>query len=391
MVSVRTPKKPGGGKRVSSNGWPVISLFSGAGGLDQGFKKAGFHPVLAIDINQAAVETYKRNHPDTQVILMDLAEADPMTILDLWEDSALGLEPVGIIGGPPCQGFSASNVHQTEKDPRRELLHNYASIINAFATRHDIDFFVLENVPGLIGNKHKAFFEEFKNMVGGGGTGTVEFEVAGEVLDAGTFGVPQRRKRLIAVGVNKTRRPGVQVRLQGGACQVPPSIKKILKGLPEPTFCAKGLTPDDIPHHPNHVAMVPKSPRFTDGSLLAGNSKGLSFKVLSWDAPSYTVAYGHNEVHVHPDCHRRLSIYEAMLLQGFTHSYQLVGTFTEQVRLISDAVPPPLAEGIANDVAESLGYEATHLHGPSTREVSSSHAQLTGHGRDIGSTESRDS
>ena len=359
MVNVRTPKEPASGQRVSSSGWPVISLFSGAGGLDQGFENAGFHPVLAIDINQAAVATYKRNHPDTKVILMDLAEADPTTILDLWEDSAIGLEPVGIIGGPPCQGFSSSNVHQTEKDPRRELLQNYASIINAFASRYSIDFFVLENVPGLIGRKHKALFEEFQDAVGGGETGTVEFEVAREVLDAGTFGVPQRRKRLIAVGVNKTRHPGVQLRLQGGAFQLSPSIKKALSGLPEPTFCAKGLAPDDIPYHPNHVAMVPKSPRFTDGSLLAGNSKGLSFKVLSWDAPSYTVAYGHNEVHVHPDCHRRLSVYEAMLLQRFTHSYQLVGTFTEQIRLISDAVPPPLAEGIASAVAESLGYERT--------------------------------
>ena len=174
---------------------------------------------------------------------------------------------------------------------------------------------------------------------------------------------------------------------------MPPSIKKILKGLPEPAFCAKGLRPEEIPHHPNHVAMVPKSPRFTDGSLMAGHSKGLSFKVLSWDAPSYTVAYGHNEVHVHPDCHRRLSIYEAMLLQGFAHSYQLLGTFTEQVRLISDAVPPPLAEGIAKDVANSLGYKPAHLQGPSTRdrEVSSFHAQLTEHGCDIGSTESGNS
>ena len=86
----------------------------------------------------------------------------------------------------------------------------------------------------------------------------------------------------------------------------------------------------------------------------------LSFKVLSWDCPSYTVAYGHNEVHVHPNCHRRLSVYEAMLLQGFSHSYELKGTFTEQVRLISDAVPPPLAEGIASALAQALGYDYTH-------------------------------
>ncbi len=331
--------------------WPVMSLFCGAGGLDHGFEKVGFHPVLAIDIDRAAIATYKRNHPNTMVSSIDLAAVEPTTILDLWEDCAEGLEPIGIIGGPPCQAFSSSNVHQAENDPRRKLLDSYASIINAFAKRYDIGFFVFENVPGLIHVKHKTAFCEFKEEVRQAG-----FEVMSNILDAGTFGVPQHRKRLIAVGVNRNRHPETELRLLDGNCHPPPAIENAIKNLPEPTFCAKKLEPKNIPHHPNHVAMVPRSPRFTNGSLLAGSSNGLSFKVLSWDAPSYTVAYGHNEVHVHPNCHRRLSVYEAMLLQGFTHSYQLEGTFTEQVRLVSDAVPPPLAEGIANTIVEAFGF-----------------------------------
>ena len=105
--------------------------------------------------------------------------------------------------------------------------------------------------------------------------------------------------------------------------------------------------------------MVPRSPKFNDGSLKPGNSRGLSFKVLDWDSPSYTVAYGHNEIHIHPGCHRRLSIYEAMLLQGFPHDYKLRGTFTQQVQMVSDAVPPPLGEGIARAVAYYLSYART--------------------------------
>ena len=260
---------------------PVLSLFSGAGGLDHGFKRAGFHPVLAIDINHAAIATYKRNHPNTNAMPMDLATVDPTTLLDMWEASAEGLEPVGIIGGPPCQAFSPSNVHQAEDDPRRRLLDNYANIINAFVERYSIDFFVIENVPGLIHSKHKQLFEEFKNAVG-----ERTFEVTSDVLDAGTFGVPQHRRRLIAVGVNRNRYPETELRLQEGDCHPPPSVEEAIKGLPEPMFCAKGLEPRDVPHHPNHVAMVPRSSRFTDGSLSAGNSRGLSFKVLSWNAPA---------------------------------------------------------------------------------------------------------
>ena len=340
---------------VATGRWPVLSLFSGAGGLDQGFMQAGFQPVLAIDINPAAVATYGRNHPSTKTTCMDLATTDPATILDLWKDNAGGAKPVGIIGGPPCQAFSASNVHQAENDPRRELLDNYARIVNSFTERYAIDFFVIENVPGLMHNKHKPLFDEFLHSVG-----ESKFEVTSNVLDAGTFGVAQHRKRLIAVGVNRNRYPDTDLQLLEGSCDPPPTVRSVIKDLPEPAFCAKGLAREDVPYHPNHVAMVPRSSRFTNGSLSTGNSRGLSFKVLSWDGPSYTVAYGHKEVHVHPNCHRRLSVYEAMLLQGFSHSYELKGTFTEQVRLISDAVPPPLAEGIASTLAKALGYDYTH-------------------------------
>ena len=72
---------------------------------------------------------------------------------------------------------------------------------------------------------------------------------------------------------------------------------------------------------------------------------------LQWDAPSLTVAYGHREVHIHPGCHRRLSVFEAMRLQGFPDDYELVGTLSAQITQVSEAVPPPLAEAVARAVA----------------------------------------
>ena len=214
---------------------PVLSLFSGAGGLDQGFAQAGFESVLAIDINRAAVATYARNHPSAKTICMDLATTDPATILDLWEENAGGAAPVGIIGGPPCQAFSSSNVHQVENDPRRKLLDNYARIITSFAERYTIDFFLVENVPSLIHNKHKTLFDEFQEVVR-----ESDFEVISNVLDAGTFGVPQHRKRLIAVGVNRKRYPNTELQLLEGSCHPTPPVRLAIKDLPEPAFCAKG-------------------------------------------------------------------------------------------------------------------------------------------------------
>ena len=343
MISERPVFSP-----KTSVDWPVLSVFSGAGGLDLGFQSAGFRSAIAIDINPVAIATYRRNHPETKAIQLDLASTDPTDILNLWENHVGKIKPVGIIGGPPCQGFSVSNIHQTQNDPRHGLLYRYANLVEKFKACLGLDFFVFENVPGLVGRRHQRLFNQFKDTCEAAG-----FKVREKILDAGRFGVPQHRKRLVVVGINKKSYPTVNFQLPEGDQQKRP-IRAVLSDLPEPVFCNRSLSPSDIPFHPNHVAMVPRSPKFTNGSLKPGITKGLSFKVLTWDSPSYTVAYGHNEVHVHPGCHRRLSIYEAMLLQGFPSWYQLEGTFSQQVQLVSDAVPPPLGEGIAHAIARLL-------------------------------------
>ncbi len=330
--------------------WPVLSLFSGAGGFDLGFKQAGFKPGLAVDIDPAAVETYRWNNPDTHVALLDIAGCDPDDLVELWISINGEEGPIGIIGGPPCQAFSVSNVHQKKRDPRRKLLASYASVIQAFTTRFGLDFFVFENVPGLTQKRHNRRYLDFKRLCKKAG-----YSIREKVVNAGSFGVPQNRKRIIVVGINHERYPGLLLDPPEGDKQ-PAHARVALEGLPEPAFCRRDLDAADIPHHPNHVAMVPKSKKFTNGMLEPGDCRGRSFRVLSWDRPSYTVAYGHREVHVHPNMHRRLSIYEAMRLQGFPDSYELKGTFSQQVQLVSDALPPPLGEGVAVAISMGLGY-----------------------------------
>ena len=296
---------------------PVLSLFSGAGGLDHGFLKAGYQPIVAIDNNPAALDTYKSNNPRTSVIQMDLARADPHEVIDIWERHSAGASPLGIIGGPPCQGFSSANVRQKNTDPRHQLVFNYASIVDAFETRYGISFFAFENVPGLTRRRYKALFADFETKCGESG-----FNVESAVVDAGTFGIAQNRKRLVVIGINKNHFPDVRLKFSAGGLR-PLNVDQVLAGLPEPAFCAKNLKPQDIPHHPNHVTMNPRSRKFTDGSLTPGYGTGLSFKVLAWDAPSYTVAYGHNEVHIHPNCHRRLSVYESDVVAGISQRWVL--------------------------------------------------------------------
>jgi DNA (cytosine-5)-methyltransferase 1 len=98
--------------------------------------------------------------------------------------------------------------------------------------------------------------------------------------------------------------------------------------------------------------MQPKSHRFL--SPTAESGEGRSFRRLNWDAASPTIAFGHREIHVHPNGHRRLSIYEAMLLQGFPADFVLEGNLSEQVEQVSNAVPPPLARSIALAVKSAI-------------------------------------
>ncbi len=101
--------------------------------------------------------------------------------------------------------------------------------------------------------------------------------------------------------------------------------------------------------------MVPRSEKFSNGIMEQGRVIGRGFRVLSWDEPSWTVAYGHREVHIHLNGKRRLSIYEAMLLQSFPESFRLTGNISAQIRLVSEAVSPRLAWHIALSIRDCLG------------------------------------
>ena len=107
-----------------------------------------------------------------------------------------------------------------------------------------------------------------------------------------------------------------------------------------------------IPHHENHWTMRPLSKRFSRPG--GADRAGRSFRRLEWDKPSPTVAYGHREIHVHPDGCRRLSIFEAMLLQGFPEDFVLEGTLSSQVEQVSNAVPPPLARALAKAIKAAM-------------------------------------
>lgn len=333
----------------------IISLFSGAGGLDLGFEQLcqereglSFHPIVAYDKEPAAVETYNYNRGSQIAREADLSELTGDDIISQIEQLQADCVPCGVLGGPPCQYFSNGNKSaRDEDDPRRTLPIKYAKLLKRLNEEYEIDFFVFENVAGLAKPAHQDDFVHIIEMFEAAG-----FRVFSEILDAYNYGVAQKRERVFLVGWNEKHYPEAEYEFPSGK----PSgliVADKIKGLKEPRFWARDLDPDDFPEHPNHWTMNPISDKFKNPPPADLQRTTRSFRRLSWDKPSYTVAYGHNEIHVHPEGHRRLSLYEAMLLQGFPSErdgYQLIGSLTKQVTLISDAVPPPVGRALARSI-----------------------------------------
>lgn len=330
----------------------LLSLFCGAGGLDIGFENTDYDIGLAFDLRKDSIASYNHNRkggPERGHV----ADVSKLTLAKLDELYGEQFVPEGLIGGPPCQSFSRANTVYLDADPRHSLPLAYAELLRQLNERNPVKFFVMENVTGLLSQRHAHRLRRYEKAFEAAG-----FSLNRAVLLATDYSTPQIRERLFIVGFNRD--------LYGEAKWTPPDagaadggrrpdVRGAIGHLPDATYYERGLTPDKIAFHVNHWCMKPKSPKFsTPGALTPGYGGNRSFKTLAWDKPSPTVAYGHREVHIHPNCTRRLSVYEAMLLQGFPRAYELTGSLSSQIVQISEAVPPPVAGAVARSVRAQI-------------------------------------
>lgn len=323
----------------------IVSLFCGAGGMDLGFKQAGFKISIAFDNAAAAVRSHKHNFKRTKSILADLAQLKPSGVLALVRAEIPDGSRIGVIGGPPCQGFSRANTNSQADDPRNQMPSLYLGIVRELQAYYTVEFMVLENVLGIRDRKHAETYQKIVEHLDGLG-----FTVTEKELCAVDYGVAQNRRRILLSGMRKGQGYSVvRPRKRKGNATVEDAIGKIKC---EPAYFRHGLPVEEIPCHPNHWTMQPRSARFKTDSFCTG---GRSFKRLRWDRASPTIAFGNREIHVHPSGKRRLSIFEALLLQGFPPAFVLKGNLSEQVEQVSNAVPPPLARSVARAVRQALG------------------------------------
>jgi DNA (cytosine-5)-methyltransferase 1 len=364
----------------------IIDLFAGCGGLSKGFKDAGFNSTLAVEKDEWAAETYRFNHPATKVLTGPIQEQNLK--------AAVEAQVAGVVGGPPCQGFSLSG-NRDPNDPRNSLFINFAAAVNDFMPK----FILMENVPGILsatnGNKEPVKDIILKVLA------EIGYNVSVQTLDASEHGVPQKRKRVFFVGTRKDLGLNPD-HLYPEPNKSPVSVLEAISDLPELDRKNRGQETANYTKEPqthyqttmrqdstelhNHVCMrhtqrlVERFQQIKPGQSVAdvpeehsavkrGNAKVKSGKVFSQnnmrvfgDQPCPTIPASFQSNFVHPTQHRNFTAREGARLQSFPDNYVFKGKRTlmswekhlSQYNQIGNAVPPLLAKAIAQSIISKM-------------------------------------
>ncbi|MFC7959675.1 DNA cytosine methyltransferase [Rhodococcoides kroppenstedtii] len=309
----------------------VLSLFSGAGGLDLGFEAAGALTVACVDNDPESCKTLRYNRPEWAVHETDIRDFEPeLSDIDI------------VIGGPPCQGFSSAG-KGNPNDARNFLWQEYFRVVDAVRPRA----IVLENVSALSHGRNGDHLNGIISALESSG-----YEFAMGVLNAAHFGVPQSRKRLIVIGL-KDGTPS----LPAPTTHVPMTVKEAIGDLETSRFdpAFSHVSPRHAPHVVERWSLL--EPGQVDPNYRRGR--------LDYDKPSVTIraggGYGPRGDHlagfhppIHPTQPRQLTVREAARIQSFPDDWVLLGSKTAQGRQIGNAVPVKLGEAIARHVVELL-------------------------------------
>lgn len=321
----------------------ICSLFSGAGGMDLGFQKAGFNIAWSNEFDKNIWATHELNFPNTILCKESISDIEHKTIPDC----------IGIIGGPPCQSFSEAGAKRGTKDPRGQLFWEYIKVLKAKKPL----FFVAENVPGLLSERHKQDLDGFITAFDKAG-----YNISYRIYRASDYGVPQDRERVIFVGYRK------DLKKTFTPLEKNENIKKTLKdsiwGLPEPIATKNGQT-NINKQYPNHEYM-------TGGFSSMFMSRN---RVRSWEESSFTILATARQIPLHPQApkminiskdkfafvsdkenqYRRLSVRECAKIQTFPDDFQFVYDKIEDgYKMVGNAVPVELARQIALNIKKDL-------------------------------------
>lgn len=327
----------------------IVSLFAGCGGLDLGFKKAGFNVVWANEFDVSIHDTYRLNHPTT---ILNTADVRSLSDSDIPQCD-------GIIGGPPCQAWSEGGKQLGIKDPRGQLFLDYIRIVDAKKPK----FFVIENVQGILNKKHKDSLNGFLTSLT-----DIGYRITYELLNAADYKVPQDRFRVFFVGIrkdinNKFVFPDT----------VSPQHITLRRAIGDINILPNMGVIDKFAEDQNHIYNHDVYTGPYDAKYMARN------RVRSWNETSFTIQAQARNTPQHPQAppmtfvspnkrifakgkehlYRRLSIRECARIQTFPDSFRfLYNNIEDGYKMVGNAVPPRLAYYIAIQILKAFNIQS---------------------------------
>ena len=336
----------------------IIDLFCGIGGLSLGFEQAGFDVVAAIDMWEDAIKTFNHNRKEKVAKTMLVEDFNAHELPQLIKQEKI----VGIIGGPPCQGFSTVGQRNVD-DPRNKM---YLEFYNAVQLANP-DFFVIENVKGMLTLNKGAFVQDLIYRFGKQGLG---YDISYQLLNAADYGIPQNRYRVFYVGVKHGHfvfpEPlSYKLSAKDGISDLLGSDDHHYGSLPQNEYqkTLRGkqkqpLNQDYTSHSEQTISIISKIPN-------GGNIKDLpkeywmvrkynkAFERMSSSRPSNTIDTGHRN-YFHYEEPRIPTVRESARIQSFPDDFEILGTRGSQYKQVGNAVPPMLAKVIAEEIKKIL-------------------------------------
>jgi DNA (cytosine-5)-methyltransferase 1 len=323
----------------------IISLFSGAGGLDLGFEKAGFNTIWANEYDKDIWETYERNFPHTKLDRRSITKIPSNEIP----------ETFGIIGGPPCQSWSEAGSLRGIDDHRGQLFFEFIRLLKDKKPL----FFLAENVSGMLASRHSGALENIKTLFKEAG-----YKLSFKMLNAHDFKVPQDRKRIFFIGYREDL--GIEFEFPTGFDKKR-YLKDVIWDIKDTALAAKekNYTNGDKCPLANHEYAIG-----TFSSMFMSRNR-----VRSWDEPSFTIQAGGRHAPIHPQApkmefveqnkrifvpakehlYRRLSVRECARIQTFPDSHKFYyKNVMAGYKMVGNAVPSYLGYYLAQKIMEDM-------------------------------------
>lgn len=326
----------------------IISLFSGCGGLDLGFERAGFEIPIANEYDPTIWETYKINHPSTKLIegdIRNIQESDFPDDID------------GIIGGPPCQSWSEAGSLRGINDSRGKLFYDYIRILKSKQPK----FFLAENVSGMLANRHSEAVRNIIEMFKECG-----YDLTVSLVNAKDYGVPQERRRVFYIGFRRDL--GVRFKFPRGSTADDKKKLTLRDTIWDLQYTA---VPAGARNYHNPKA-INNNEFFTGAYSPIFMSRN---RVKGWDEQAFTVQASGRQCQLHPQApkmkfieqnkrefvkgkehlYRRMTIREIARIQGFPDDFKFIYNYTDDAyKMIGNAVPVNLAYEVAVAIKEAL-------------------------------------